>query len=136
MLHAISRMAASLICLTWAVLAADDSRATMPTSATATTGAPTVNVFANTRYAPQDDAIVGHNGVMFGNRPLYCHHIPAVVLAGDIYDDTPIWPGVRKLKGAYYLLSLLNPGRAWRAWRRRKQDITAIPGLLPQQTEY
>ena len=58
------------------------------------------------------------------------------MLAGDIYDDTPIWPGVRKLKGAYYLLSLLNPGRAWRAWRRRKQDITAIPGLLPQQTEY
>lgn len=58
------------------------------------------------------------------------------MLAGDIYDDTPIWPGVRKLKGAYYLLSLLNPGRAWRAWKRRKQDIAAIPGLLPQQTEY
>ncbi len=58
------------------------------------------------------------------------------MLAGDIYDDTPIWPGVRKLKGAYYLLSLLNPGRAWRAWRQRKQDITVVPGLLPQQTEY
>ena len=58
------------------------------------------------------------------------------MLAGDIYDDTPIWPGVRKLKGAFYLLSLLNPGRTWRAWKKRKQDITAIPGLLPQQTEY
>ena len=58
------------------------------------------------------------------------------MLAGDIYDDTPIWPGIRKLKGAFYLLSLLNPGRTWRAWKSRKQDIKAIPGLLPQQTEY
>lgn len=58
------------------------------------------------------------------------------MLAGDIYDGTPIWPGVRKLKGAFYLLSLLNPKRTWEAWKTRKHDITAIEGLLPKQTEY
>ncbi|MEZ7828725.1 MAG: NAD(P)/FAD-dependent oxidoreductase [Brachymonas denitrificans] len=58
------------------------------------------------------------------------------MLAGDIYGKTPIWSSIRILKGAYYLLSTLNYKRTYRAWKKRRNDIVAIPGLLPNQTEY
>ena len=58
------------------------------------------------------------------------------MLAGDIYGTTPIWKSIRLLKGAYYLLCAMNGKRSWMAWKKRKNDIIAIPGLLPQQTEY
>lgn len=58
------------------------------------------------------------------------------MLAGDIYGKTPIWGSIRLLKGAYYLLSTANLRRTYRAWKKRKNDIIAIPGLLPNQTEY
>ena len=58
------------------------------------------------------------------------------MLAGDIDGKTPIWGSIRILKGAYYLLSTLNLRRTYRAWKKRRNDIIAIPGLLPNQTEY
>ena len=35
------------------------------------------------RYTVEGDAFVRHNGDRFCNRPLYCNHIYAIVLAGD-----------------------------------------------------
>jgi hypothetical protein len=45
------------------------------------------------------------------------------LLAGDLFRGTPIHWSLRGLKGTYYLVSLLNPLRTLRAWRRRKQAI-------------
>jgi len=58
------------------------------------------------------------------------------LLAGDIYSGTPIWRSIRMLKGFYYLGSALHPKRSVMFWRRRRQNIKVVPGLLPAQTEY
>lgn len=46
--------------------------------------------------------------------------------AGDLFRGTPIHWSLRRLKGAYHLVSLRNPPRTLRAWRRRKQ-VTPNP---------
>jgi flavin-dependent dehydrogenase len=48
------------------------------------------------------------------------------LLAGDIFGKTPIWRSILVLKGVYYLFTLFNPRRAWRALQRRKFNIRAI----------
>ena len=48
------------------------------------------------------------------------------LLAGDIYGATPIWRSVCALKGLYYLVSLLNLRRTWRAWRSRRVNIRDV----------
>jgi hypothetical protein len=35
------------------------------------------------KYNPEGDAFVCSNGPLFHNRPLYCNHMPVIVLAGD-----------------------------------------------------
>lgn len=45
------------------------------------------------------------------------------LLAGDIFGKTPIWGSLRILKGLYYVVSVLNMKRTFRAWRRRKTNI-------------
>jgi flavin-dependent dehydrogenase len=58
------------------------------------------------------------------------------MLAGDIYDGTPIWGGIRRIKFFYYLFSLLNPRRSFMSWKARRRNVRVVPGLLPAQTEY
>ena len=48
------------------------------------------------------------------------------LLAGDIYNDTPIWGAIRAMKGLYYLVSLGNLGRTVRAWKRRRVNIRDV----------
>ena len=48
------------------------------------------------------------------------------LLAGDIYDKTPIWGAIRAMKGLYYLVSLGNLGRTMRAWKRRRVNIRDV----------
>ena len=50
------------------------------------------------------------------------------MLAGDIYGTTPIWRSLRILKAIYYMLSLGNLGRSWRAMRQRRFNITPTDG--------
>jgi flavin-dependent dehydrogenase len=45
------------------------------------------------------------------------------LLAGDIYGKTPIWASIRVIKALYYLVSIANFGRTWRAWKRRRHNI-------------
>ena len=45
------------------------------------------------------------------------------LLAGDIFGTTPIWGRVRVLKALYWLVSLGNLRRTWRAWQRRRGNI-------------
>ena len=45
------------------------------------------------------------------------------VLAGDIFGDTPIGPGLAAFRAAYYVYSLLHLPRSFRAWRRRAFNI-------------
>jgi flavin-dependent dehydrogenase len=45
------------------------------------------------------------------------------LLAGDLYGRTPFWPSLWALKGIYYGISLANPLRSWRGWRRRRANI-------------
>ena len=48
------------------------------------------------------------------------------LLAGDIYGKTPIWGAVRILKALYYLVSIGNMGRTWRAWKHRRANIRDV----------
>jgi flavin-dependent dehydrogenase len=48
------------------------------------------------------------------------------LLAGDIYGKTPIWPSILAMKGLYYLVSIGNLGRTWRAWKRRRLNIRDV----------
>jgi flavin-dependent dehydrogenase len=45
------------------------------------------------------------------------------MLAGDIFGRTPIWGRLRLFKALYYMLSLANLSRSFRAWRRRAANI-------------
>lgn len=55
------------------------------------------------------------------------------LLAGDIYGRTPIWRSLWVLKLLYYVSSLGNMGRTWRAWRRRAHNIRDL-GPLQSET--
>jgi hypothetical protein len=48
------------------------------------------------------------------------------MLAGDVFGDTPIRGRVRILKALYYLVSLGNFGRTWRAWKQRRINIRDV----------
>ncbi len=50
------------------------------------------------------------------------------LLAGDIYDATPIWGSLRVFKLTYSLLSLLRPLRSARALHRRRLNIQSADG--------
>ena len=45
------------------------------------------------------------------------------LLAGDLYGKTPIWNSLRFLKFVYYMNSVSQPLRAWRAWKNRQRNI-------------
>jgi flavin-dependent dehydrogenase len=45
------------------------------------------------------------------------------MLAGDIFGHTPIWGRLRLFKALYYVLSLANFSRSFRAWRQRATNI-------------
>jgi hypothetical protein len=51
------------------------------------------------------------------------------MLAGDIYGATPIWRSLRILKALYYLVSIQNMGRTWRAWKARRVNIRDVEAL-------
>ncbi len=48
------------------------------------------------------------------------------LLAGDIYGKTPIWPSIFAFKALYYLVSIGNFGRTFRAWRQRRLKIRDV----------
>jgi flavin-dependent dehydrogenase len=50
------------------------------------------------------------------------------VLAGDIFDRTPIWRSIWAFKWVYRLISLLNPRRSALAIRRRRLNIRPAEG--------
>jgi flavin-dependent dehydrogenase len=45
------------------------------------------------------------------------------LLAGDIFEDTPIWRSLRLFKGAYYVSVLFTAPRTWQAWRSRRRNL-------------
>jgi flavin-dependent dehydrogenase len=47
------------------------------------------------------------------------------VLAGDIFGRTPIWTSLRLFKALYFVISVANWRRTFRAARRRQQNIRA-----------
>lgn len=51
------------------------------------------------------------------------------LLAGDIFGSTPIWRSLRILKTIYYLVSIANFGRTFRAWRARRRNIRDLGPL-------
>lgn len=48
------------------------------------------------------------------------------VLAGDVFDGTPIWRSLWVFKGLYYSANVLQPRRAFRAWRKRQFNIRKV----------
>ena len=48
------------------------------------------------------------------------------VLAGDIFGKTPIWRSIGLFKMLYYGANLVQPKRAWQAWRRRQVNIRQV----------
>ena len=48
------------------------------------------------------------------------------MLAGDIFGKTPIWRSIAVLKSIFYIASLLNLKRSWRARRSRKSNIRIV----------
>jgi flavin-dependent dehydrogenase len=67
---------------------------------------------------------------MYPSNPFRVREALLSMLAGDIYGKTPIWGSLRVLKGLYYLVSLQNLGRTWRAWRQRKINIREVGAPL------
>lgn len=55
------------------------------------------------------------------------------VLAGDIYGDTPIWRSLLAFKALYYSANILQPRRAFGAWRRRRSNIRRVDDPAPSQ---
>jgi len=58
--------------------------------------------------------------------PLRVKEAMISLLAGDIHGKTPIWPSIFAIKALYYLVSLGNFGRTWRAWKRRRANIRDV----------
>lgn len=48
------------------------------------------------------------------------------VLAGDIYGKTPIWRSVHTFKLLYYIANVIQPQRAFLAWKRRRFNIRRV----------
>ena len=48
------------------------------------------------------------------------------VLAGDVFQGTPIWTSLRLFKGLYYLISMANLKRTLSAMRKRAVNIRAV----------
>jgi flavin-dependent dehydrogenase len=51
------------------------------------------------------------------------------LLAGDIFENTPIWRSLGLFKGVYYVSALLNAPRTWHAWRGRRRNLRVTDGL-------
>ena len=52
------------------------------------------------------------------------------MLAGDVFGSTPIWGRVRMLKVLYYLVSLGNFRRTFRAWKQRRINIRDVQSVV------
>ena len=68
---------------------------------------------------------------MAPQNPLRVKEALLSLLAGDIFGKTPIWGTVRILKALYYLVSIGNMGRTWRAWKRRRVNIRDVEVSAP-----
>lgn len=66
---------------------------------------------------------------MYPQNPFRVKEALLSLLAGDIYGKTPIWGSLRILKGLYYLVSLMNMKRTFRAWRLRRHNIRELGPL-------
>jgi hypothetical protein len=71
-------------------------------------------------YTVEDGAFVRHNGDHFGNRPLYCNQISAMVLAGD---RPVVRLGKENVMEGSFLLALVRSGQG--KWLHDCSDITA-----------
>ncbi len=63
---------------------------------------------------------------MYPANPLRVKEALLSLLAGDIYGKTPIWPSIIAFKALYYLVSIGNLGRTFRAWKRRRVNIRDV----------
>ena len=86
-----------------------------------------MNTLQTPLYTVADGAFVRTNGEHFGNRPLYCNQIPAMVLAGD---RPVVRFGKENVMEGTFLLALNRHGHA--QWLHDCTDITAkyFPGRM------
>jgi flavin-dependent dehydrogenase len=63
---------------------------------------------------------------MHPKNPLRVKEALLSLLAGDIHGRTPIWLSLWLFKAIYYLTSIGNAPRAWRAWRARRHNIEQV----------
>ena len=68
---------------------------------------------------------------MSPQNPLRVKEALLSLLAGDIFGKTPIWRAVFTLKALYYLVSVGNLRRTWRAWTRRRVNIRDVEAPAP-----
>ena len=50
------------------------------------------------------------------------------MLAGDIFGKTPIWRSIAAFKALFYVASVWNIGRSWKAMRLRRANIRVVEG--------
>jgi len=50
------------------------------------------------------------------------------LLAGDIFESTPVRRSLGLFKGMYYVSALLNAPSTWRAWRGRQRNLRVTDG--------
>jgi hypothetical protein len=48
------------------------------------------------------------------------------VLVGDIFGRTPIWRSIWIFKARYYFANVLQPRRAFMAWKERRSNIRKV----------
>ena len=63
---------------------------------------------------------------MAPQNPLRVKEALLSLLAGDIYGKTPIWGSIFIMKALYYLVSIGNLRRTWRAWQMRRLNIQEV----------
>ena len=66
---------------------------------------------------------------MYPRNPVRVKEALLSMLAGDIYGSTPIWRPLLALKALYYLVSVRNLRRTWKAWRMRRDNIRDVGPL-------
>ena len=78
-------------------------------------------------YTVDGDAFIGHNRENYSNRPLYCNHIYAIVLAGDKpYSQV----GLLSHMFGNFMFALVRDGKG--TWLQNASDITSTyrPGRM------
>lgn len=92
---------------------------------------PTSDVKATANFAYACERTLASNYLRIGHvfsfiDPVFSSGLMLAMLAGDLFEETPIWRSIAALKGIFYRACLLNFKRNWQAIRQRRTKIRVV----------